>query len=190
MRKMGFLSSLAKSITETRFFTPIGISGVTTAVRTTISPVKEVSRAVGETALATSVMFPTTALKTIAKVGTSLIPKTIIGKIGAVTGSLVGYGILKESPIARAYVSEKVVKAPGEAIGFGEDVGKVIEGEKELGGKDIVKGVAAAGVVGGLVAGGIVVGKKIAGLGKPKLDVLTPSKEKAVGVPGESAILP
>jgi len=94
-----------------------------------------------------------------------LIPKTIKGKIIAGTTTILGIGILKESPIAReAAVTgiRDIQEKPAEIFGFGEDIGKFIEGTGEKPG--VVEGLKKAGIVGGLAAlgiGGAIVAPKI-----------------------------
>ena len=94
----------------------------------------------------------------------AFIPKTIKGKIFAGTSALIGFGITRESPKARRFVKEKVKAVPslpGKVIGFGEDVGKVIEGERRFGKEDIIEGAKKAGVVGAVVAAGALIIPKI-----------------------------
>lgn len=107
----------------------------------------------------------------------AFIPATLKGKIFAGTATLLSFGILKESPTATTFVKETIKdlpQAPGKVIGFGGEVGKVIEGEKTFGKEDILEGAKKAGVVGAVVAAGAIVIPKILGRGKggdePTLD--------------------
>ncbi len=194
---MGFF----KSLIETRFFPAIGISGLTTAKRLIIQPAKEIKRAVVETAVGLSVIYPVQALKLIGRGAKAIIPTTLKGKIITATAGLIGIGILKESPIARAFAKKKVKevpKVPERIIGFGEEVGKVIEKERTFGKEDIIKGLKTAGVVGAVTAGAIVVVPKVIEKVKewraPAIITVPPEKqlipEKPVGVEGEVPMTP
>lgn len=105
-------------------------------------------------------------LPTLGKAAKSIIPKTLKGKIFAGTAGLVGYGVLKESPLARSFVVEKIKelpKAPGKAIELGGDIGGLIEGKED--GLTIKEGLKKAGIIG---AGAAAVAIGIAAIPKVK----------------------
>ena len=146
--------------------------------------------------------------KVTGKVAKTILPKTLKGKIMTGTAALMGVGILKESPIARTFVKERIKdipKIPKKIIGFGGDVGGVIEKEKTFGKEDIVKGLKVAGIIGGVTAAAIVVAPKVTkkikewkeekALESTKTPLpIEPEKqlitEKPVGIQGETPITP
>lgn len=137
----------------------------------------------------------------ISKGAKALIPKSAVAKVSALGAGLIGYGILKESPKAQATV-EKAIESfpdqPSKAIGFGGEIGKVIEKEKVFGSEKIMEGAKAAGVVGAVAAVGAIVIPKVFGKDKPaqapSIPEIDPEKqlvtEKPVGIQGEVPITP
>lgn len=95
--------------------------------------------------------------------GKALVPKTILGKVTALSAGLLGFGLLKESPTARKKLLEEIPKAPGRAISLGKDIGGIIEG-KPIVPPTIIEGLKKAGVVGAtaaLITGAVVAAKKV-----------------------------
>jgi len=146
------------------------------------------------TVVRSSKIFGKTAVK-------SVIPKTIRGKVFATTSTLLGIGVLKGSPKARKAVVTKVKqlpKAPGKIVGFGESVGKVIEGESVFNKGNVIQGTKTAGVAGLILsAGALVIPKAIDKFKEDKpLETVTPTlatepapekqliAEKPQGIPG------
>jgi len=159
----------------------------------------------GASASASGVFARNIAKKTfttyIPKVARSLVPKTLGGKVLGVTTTLIGVGVLKESPkardVAKTFVTD-LPKKPGKIIDFGGSIGGVIEGDSVFTKENVVEGAKAAGVVGAILGvGALVIPKikdKLADKETPLLPVenLAPVvepvnqiiKEKPVGVPG------
>tara|TARA_Y100000310_G_scaffold232406_1_gene235242 strand:- start:377 stop:1270 length:894 start_codon:yes stop_codon:yes gene_type:complete len=135
-----------------------------------------------------------------------LIPSTLKGKIALGTASVLGTGLLIESKKARKFVKETAVNFPEKVGGLletGGEIGKVIEGEKEFLGEDVVDALKTGGVIAGASVGaGLIIPKVVEwwksrdkeGVAPPTLDSppmqLLPDKEGALGIEGESPILP
>lgn len=149
-------------------------------------------------------LYPATVLRA----AKTVIPKTLKGKVLTGISGLIGYGVLKESPIARKFAKKtavKITKVPKEAVSLGTGIGKVIEKEKVFGKEDIKKAVKTVGIVGGVAALGAVVIPKVIEKVKDRGEkpIITPEakavipepekqliKEKPVGIEGETPITP
>ena len=148
--------------------------------------------------IAAAKVIGTGIIKAVPKVTKAIIPKTIKGKILGITAGFLGGGILLESKKAREFVKETAVGVlgkPEEVIGFGIQVGKFIEDEKEEQ-PGVLEGFKKAGIVGGLAAlgiGAVVVAPKVIEKvkewreGRPEEQLV---KEKPIGIEGESVITP
>jgi len=130
-----------------------------------------------------------------------IVPKTVKGKIYGGTASLIGLGILKDSPKARGAVV-KTVKSlpskPGKIVNFGGTIADVIEGKTVFTKENVVKGAKAAGVVGLVAGGAALIIPKFKGKGYqeapilPVTTVISPEvpaatqliKEDPIGIPG------
>lgn len=147
--------------------------------------------------------------KTLIKAVTSFAKAKPLATVTATIGGFLGYGVLKESPKAKEKVLstiKKLPQVPKEIIGYGEEVGKVIEGERAFGKEDVIKGLKTAGVFGAVVGAGALIIPKIKDWRKAKKTeeglilgetpmIQTEAKEqliteKPIGIEGETPITP
>lgn len=139
------------------------LPGAAFDVATTLFPVGKLAKV----AKFASPFIKITARKTgkiLFSTGKAVVPKTIKGKIYGGTAGLIGYGILRDSPTSRTFVTERVKdlpKVPGKIIGVGGDIAGVIEKDKTFSYKDILKTGGKAGAVGVVAVGTAVVIPKI-----------------------------
>jgi len=85
----------------------------------------------------------------------SFIPKTKRSKIITGMAGIIGYGLLKESPIAREKVldtAKDLPNLPGKLVDIGEDIGGAIEGDKPFGKDEVIDAAKTAGLTAGAIA--------------------------------------
>lgn len=195
---MGFFSKLKKKVKKLVLDLPLtGISGLITKsalitprlIKT--DPVGSATKAIVLGGIAAAALSPATA----GRAAVSLIPKSVVGKVGAAfTGITVGT-VLVKSPKARKAVSQAPKTFIQTGLTGGEIIADVIEtGKPKVGAKEAL-------ITGGLLAGGIVAAvgavavvksiKKLPSilpLDKTIVPAIVP--EKAIGLEGEIPILP